>query len=222
MRSIMNRSTVIESILRHKIIVILRGLSEDELSNTVEAMYKGGIRLAEVTYDSRWNPSDEVTAQHIRRMAETFPQMHIGAGTVLTERQAELTAEAGGEFIISPDTNPDVIRRTRELGLVSIPGALTPSECTLAHRSGADFIKLFPVGEMKPSYLRALAAPLSHLKFLAVGGINENNLADYIRAGACGIGVAAGIVNREAITAGDYDAVTRLAENYVAAAESLA
>ena len=75
---------------------------------------------------------------------------------------------------------------------------------------------------MKPSYLRALAAPLSHLKFLAVGGINENNLADYIRAGACGIGVAAGIVNREAITAGDYDAVTRLAENYVAAAESLA
>ena len=114
-----------------------------------------------------------------------------------------------------------MIRRTRELGLVSIPGSLTPSEATLAHRSGADFIKLFPNGEMKPSYLHAVAVPLSHLKFLAVGGVNENNLADYIRAGACGIGVATGIVNKEKIKAGDYAAITALARKYVAAAESL-
>ncbi|MBQ8334511.1 MAG: bifunctional 4-hydroxy-2-oxoglutarate aldolase/2-dehydro-3-deoxy-phosphogluconate aldolase [Clostridia bacterium] len=217
----MDRNTVIEAIEKHKIIVILRGLTRDQLINTAEAMYKGGIRLAEVTYDSLGNPSDEETAANIRALAEAFPGMHIGAGTVLTERQAELTAEAGGKFIISPDTNPDVIRRTRELGLVSIPGSLTPSEATLAHRSGADFIKLFPNGEMKPSYLHAVAVPLSHLKFLAVGGVNENNLADYIRAGACGIGVATGIVNKEKIKAGDYAAITALARKYVAAAESL-
>ena len=217
----MNRNTVIEAIEKHKIIVILRGLTRDQLINTAEAMYKGGIRLAEVTYDSLGNPSDEETAANIRALAEAFPGMHIGAGTVHTERQAELTAEAGGKFIISPDTNPDVIRRTRELGLVSIPGSLTPSEATLAHRSGADFIKLFPNGEMKPSYLHAVAVPLSHLKFLAVGGVNENNLADYIRAGACGIGVATGIVNKEKIKAGDYAAITALARKYVAAAESL-
>ena len=217
----MNRDSVIQSILRHKIIVILRGLTEEELICTVEAMYRGGIRLAEVTFDSQGNPSDEVTAQRIAKLVHSFPGMHIGAGTVLTEHQAELTAEAGGRFIISPDTNPDVIRRTRELGLVSIPGALTPSECTLAHRSGADFIKLFPNGEMKPSYLHAIAVPLSHLRFLAVGGVNENNLADCIRAGACGIGVATGIVDKEKIHAGDYDAVTELARKYVNAAESL-
>ena len=217
----MDRNTVIEAVEKHRIIVILRGLTRDELISTVGAMYKGGIRLAEVTYDSRGNPTDEETADNIRTLAEAFPDMHIGAGTVLTERQAELTAQAGGEFIISPDTNPDVIRRTRELGLVSIPGALTPSEATLAHRSGADFIKLFPNGEMKPSYLHAVAVPLSHLKFLAVGGVNENNLADYIRAGACGIGVATGIVNKEKIKAGDYAAVTELARKYVTVAESL-
>ena len=217
----MNRDSVIQSILQHKIIVILRGLTEDELMNTVEAMYKGGIRLAEVTYDSCRNPTDEVTAQRIARLVRCFPGMHIGAGTVLTERQAELTAQAGGRFIISPDTNPDVIRRTRELGLVSIPGALTPSECTLAHRSGADFIKLFPCGEMKPSYLRALAAPLSHLRFLAVGGVNENTLADYIKAGALGIGVSSGIADMAMIRAGDFASVTELAEKYVAAAESV-
>lgn len=217
----MNRDSVIQSILRHKIIVILRGLTEEELICTVEAMYRGGIRLAEVTFDSQGNPSDEVTAQRIAKLVRSFPGMHIGAGTVLTEHQAELTAEAGGRFIISPDTNPDVIRRTRELGLVSIPGALTPSECTLAHRSGADFIKLFPNGEMKPSYLHAVAVPLSHLRFLAVGGVNENNLADYIKAGACGIGVATGIVDKTKIHAGDYNAVTELARKYVNAAESL-
>jgi len=217
----MNRDSVIQSILRHKIIVILRGLTEEELTDTVEALYRGGIRLAEVTFDSLGNPADEVTAQHIGKLSRSFPGMHIGAGTVLTVRQAELTAEAGGEFIISPDANPDVIRRTRELGLVSIPGALTPSECTLAHRAGADFIKLFPCGEMKPSYLRALTAPLSHLKFLAVGGVNENNLADYIKAGACGIGVSSGIADKTRIQAGDFDAVTELAKKYVTAVQSV-
>jgi len=217
----MNRDTAIASILQHKIVVILRGLSEDELIRTVCAMHKGGIRLAEVTYSSQGTPSDEETARRIRRLTEEFPDMLIGAGTVLTPRQAELTADAGGQFIISPDTNPDVIRRTRELGLVSIPGAMTPSECTLAHRSGADFIKLFPIGELGSSYLRAITAPLSHLRFLAVGGVNEKNLTDYIRAGACGIGVSTGIVSRSAIAAGDYDAVTRLAEIYVSAAQSI-
>ncbi len=216
----MNREEVIHSILKHKIIVILRGLSEEELICTAEALYRGGIRLAEVTYDSLGNIPDEAAAQCIARLVHSFPGMHIGAGTVLTERQVQLTAEAGGKFIISPDTNPDVIRQTRESGLVSIPGALTPSECTLAHRSGADFIKLFPIGELQPSYLRAITAPLSHLKFLAVGGVNPDNLARYLRAGACGIGVSTGIVNRDAIRSGDYAAVTRLAETYINALET--
>lgn len=217
----MSRETVIESILRHKIIVILRGLDEDELIAAVSAMHKGGIRLAEVTYNSCGNPSDEVTAQRIARLVQEFPDMQIGAGTVLAASQAELTAQAGGKFIISPDTNPDVIRRTRELGLVSIPGAFTPSECTLAHRSGADFVKLFPGGEMKPSYLRALTAPLSHIRFLAVGGVNESSMGDYLKAGACGIGVSSGIVDMKAIRAGNFDAVTELAEKYVTLAQNV-
>lgn len=213
----MNRNSIIDAVLREKIIVILRGLTEEELIPAVRAMYNGGIRLAEVTYDSCGNPDDETTARKIHMLAEEFPDMYIGAGTVLTERQAELTAEAGGSFIISPDTNPAVIRCTRELGLVSIPGALTPSECTLAHRSGADFIKLFPVGEMAPSYLKALTAPLSHLKFLAVGGITEENLPAYMKAGACGIGVSSGICSLSLIRKGDYDGITELAKAYVTA-----
>jgi 2-dehydro-3-deoxyphosphogluconate aldolase/(4S)-4-hydroxy-2-oxoglutarate aldolase len=141
--------------------------------------------------------------------------MVIGAGTVLTESQVELTKNAGGKFIISPDTNPEIIKKTRELGLVSIPGALTPSEATLANRSGADFVKLFPNGEVKPTYLKALVAPLSHIKFLAVGGVSAANAKETLAMGAVGIGVATAIANKDLIKKGDYEGITRLARDFV-------
>ncbi|WP_143442559.1 bifunctional 4-hydroxy-2-oxoglutarate aldolase/2-dehydro-3-deoxy-phosphogluconate aldolase, partial [Klebsiella pneumoniae] len=90
--------------------------------------------------------NDEEIASGIEMLAEHFKgEMLVGAGTVLTERQVELTRKAGGKFIISPDTNPDIIKKTKEMGLVSIPGALTPSEIVTASRAGADFVKVFPV-----------------------------------------------------------------------------
>lgn len=210
----MDKNTVIKAIENHKIVVILRGLDKDQLFNTVTAIRKGGIKCCEVTYDARGIISDEETASNIRMLVDSFPDMHIGAGTVLTEKQVELTAYAGGEFIISPDVNPAVIKKTVAMHLVSMPGALTPSECTLAHRSGADFIKLFPNSEMKPSYLKALTAPLSHLKFIAVGGVNEHNLAEYIKAGAVGIGVASAIIDKKIIESGNYEELTERAKKY--------
>lgn len=210
----MDRNEVIKAVEESKIIVILRGLNLEELRESVKAIRAGGIKCCEITYDSKGNPSDEETASNLAAIIKEFPDMHIGSGTVLTEKQVELTARAGGEFIISPDTNVDVIKKTRELGLVSMPGALTPSEATLANRSGADFVKLFPNGEMKPSYLRAVAVPLSHIRFLAVGGVDENNAAEYIKNGAVGIGVASGIINKERIKAGDYEYLTSLAKKY--------
>ncbi len=103
----------------------------------------------------------------------------------MSEEQVETAANAGAQFIISPDCYEPVIKKIRELGLVSMPGCLTPTEAAMAHRWGADFVKLFPNSEFKLSYLKALIAPLSHIKFLSVGGVNENNLRDFIDAGAC-------------------------------------
>ena len=211
----MDKNTVLKAIEENKIVVILRGLTKDQLFNTVTAIRKGGIKCCEVTYDARGIISDEETASNIRMLVDSFPDMHVGAGTVLTEKQVELTAYAGGEFIISPDVNPDVIKKTVDMHLVSMPGALTPSECTLAHRSGADFIKLFPNSEMKPTYLKAISAPLSHLKFIAVGGVNENNVASYLEAGAVGIGVASAIIDKKLIESGNYESLTTLAKKYV-------
>ena len=212
-----NRAAVIEAIEANKIIVILRGLDTEQLVRTVEAMEKGGIRLAEVTFDQSKKISDEQTAANIRTLVQTFAgRVRIGAGTVMSEKQVELAHEAGAEFIISPDTYEPVIRRTRELGMVSLPGAFTPTEAAQAHRFGADFVKLFPNSDAGISYLKALMAPLSHIRFLAVGGVNEKNMMQFLDAGAKGIGVATGIVNKKHVEEGNYDAVTALALAYTA------
>lgn len=211
------RNNVIDTILKEKIIVIVRGIDKEKLVPLTNAMYEGGIRLLEVTYSADGSVSDEKTAESIEMLAKEFKdRMYIGAGTVLNEKQVELTKQAGGKFIISPDTCPNIIQKTRELEMVSIPGALTPTEIQSAHRAGADFVKVFPVTNMGPSYIKAVTAPLSHIKLLAVGGVNENNMSDYLDAGVCGFGLGSNIIDKKLIASNDYDAITALAAKYTA------
>ena len=208
----LNREEIIRDVERYKIIVIMRGFTTEQLINSVEAMANGGIRLVEVTFDQSGKVSHRETAENIRILKEKFDmRVRIGAGTVMTEEQVVLAHEAGAEFIISPDCCEAVIKKTRELGMVSMPGVFTPTEAAAAHRYGADFAKLFPNSEVKISYLKALAVPLSHIKFLAVGGVNHENMTDYLAAGAKGIGVATAIADRKAILNGDYEEITRRA-----------
>ena len=212
------RETVISAVEKEKVIVIVRGVAKEKLIPLADAMYDGGIRLLEITYDATGKTSDEETAENIAMLAKAFEgRMLIGAGTVLKESQVELTAKAGGKFIISPDTNKAVIEKTRELGLVSMPGALTPTEIADAHRYGADFVKLFPISTFGTEYVKAVKAPLSHIKLLAVGGVDENNIADYAKAGACGFGIGSNIVNKKFIEEGAFDEITELARTFLAA-----
>ena len=207
---------LIKKIEEEKIIVIVRGVKKENLIPLATAMYNGGIKLLELTYSANGSISDEETVENIRILSEHFAgKMDIGAGTVLTEKQVELTKKAGGKFIISPDSYDKVIKKTKELGLVSMPGALTPSEIQSAHRAGADFIKLFPIDNLGVSYLKAVKAPLSHIKFLAVGGVDENNMSTYLKAGVCGFGIGSNIVKKDLIEKGDFDAITKLAKKYV-------
>ena len=101
--------------------------------------------------------------------------------------------------------------------MISIPGAFTPTEAQAAHLAGADFVKIFPLDCMGSSYLKAIRAPLSHIGFLAVGGINEHNIPEYKKAGACGFGVGSNIIDKKLLENEDYAALTKLAEAYIAA-----
>lgn len=212
------KSKVIEAIEKEKIVVIVRGVAKEKLIPLCEAMYKGGIRLLELTFDASKKISDSETAENIKMIAENFSgRMFIGAGTVMEESQVELTKNVGGSFIISPNTDKAVIKRTAELEMVSMPGALTPSEIKLAHDYGADFVKLFPADSFGPGYVKAVKAPLSHIKIIAVGGVNVENIEAYLKAGASGFGIGTNIVDKELINNGRYDEITVLARKYVEA-----
>ncbi len=143
--------------------------------------------------------------------------MCIGAGTVTTEKLVELTAEHGGRFIVSPDVNPDVICRTKEPGLVSVPGALTPTEVLQAHFAGADSVKLFPACTVGADYMRLLHAPLSQVKLLAVGGITSENIVPFLKAGAVGAGVGGELVKKAWVEAGEFFRITEAAQRLLAA-----
>ena len=207
---------VIKKIEEEKLIVIVRGVESKKLIPLAEAMYKGGIRLLEVTFDATGKCSDSETAENIKMLCEEFKgRMFIGAGTVLTKKQVELVKKAGGSFIISPNTDKKVIKATKKFGMVSMPGALTPSEIKMAVDFGADFVKLFPVSNFGPDYVKAVKAPLSNVKFTAVGGIDENNMKDYIKVGVSGFGIGTNIVNKKMIEENNYEAITELATRYV-------
>ena len=215
------RDQIIKSVEENKIVAIVRGIKREDLLPLAEALYEGGIRLMEITYSADGSISDEETADRIKMLAGHFKgRMFIGAGTVLTEKQVELTKNAGGTFIISPDTYENVIKKTRELGMVSMPGALTPSEIQAAHRYGADFVKVFPMTAMGADYLKAVKAPLSHIKMLAVGGVNLDTMKEYLKAGASGFGMGSNFIDKKLIAEGRFDMITDLAKKYVEAAKS--
>lgn len=207
---------------QEKVIAIVRGVDPDTCLKVAEALYAGGIRLLEVTFPQKNPELFHQTADTIHALKVAFAgKMHIGAGTVLTVEQVELAANAGAEYIISPNVDTDVIRRTLELGLVSMPGALTPSEVMIAHNAGADYVKLFPIGVMGTAYVKAIMAPVSHVKMLAVGNISSDNAADYLKAGVIGLGVGGKLVNKDAIAAGDFEKLTKAAEELIAAVKSV-
>ena len=206
---------VISAIRQHKLIAIVRGLSEDELLKAAEALLGGGVRLLEVTFDQSGKIPDSVTANNIRLLKQTFDgKLLIGAGTVMSENQVLAAKEAGAEYIISPDVNEAVIKKTKELGLVSIPGALTPSEIVHAYNSGADVIKLFPSDTMGIPYIKAVRAPLRHIPMLAVGGVSVSNLADVLATGVWGVGIGSGVVRHDLLARNDYAGITALAKRY--------
>jgi 2-dehydro-3-deoxyphosphogluconate aldolase/(4S)-4-hydroxy-2-oxoglutarate aldolase len=210
------RDKVIERITNTKIIAIARGMEESAIIPLAEALSAGGISMMEITFNQAKPESFESTATGIRALREKFDEkLLVGAGTVITPDLVDLAFNAGALYIVSPDTNTEVIKHTRELGLVSLPGAMTPTECLAAHNAGADFVKFFPASDLGPGYLKAIRAPLSHIRFLAVGGINEKNAADYIRAGAEGLGVGGNLVNKDWIAAGEWDRITALARTLV-------
>ena len=211
-----NKEEVVKAVVDGRIIAIIRGFAPDVCLKLAEAYAEGGIRLVEVTFNQKSPETWKDTAEVIRSIKGRFGNdMHVGAGTVLTEEQLGICADAGGEYMITPNVKPDIIRSCVARGLVAMPGALTPSEAVDAWDAGASFVKIFPAGSLGPGYVKALRAPLSHIPFLAVGGISPDNVAEFMRVGCVGAGVGGNLSNKEWIAAGAWDKIADIARQFV-------
>ena len=210
------REEIIQNVYDNKIIAIVRGMEPEHCVNLARALYEGGINMVEITFNQKSTDHFEATTKAIRAISEELSeQVMVGAGTVLTKEQVDLAKEAGALYIITPSTNPEVIRYAKEQGMVTMPGAMTPSEIAAAYEAGADFVKIFPVGNLGAAYIKAVKAPMSHIPVLAVGGVNEKNVAEFIKAGAIGAGVGGNLVNAQWIQNGEFDKITALAREFV-------
>ena len=198
------------------IIAIIRGFEPDVCLRLSEAYVKGGIDMVEVTFNQKDPRSWKDTAAAIRSIKDHFAgSVKVGAGTVLTEEQLLMCEDAGGEYMVTPNGNTSLIRKCVADGLMAMPGAITPTEAVDAFNAGASYVKLFPAGVFGPEYVKALVAPLSHIPFLAVGGIGPHNIADFIKAGCVGAGVGGNLTNKEWISNGEWDKITAAAASLV-------
>lgn len=211
-----NRSNIIHTILSEKLIAIIRNPNKETLLPAVKALYNGGVRMVEITFDRSGNIPKEETARLIQYIRENTSLL-VGAGTVTSKEELELAAKAGASYIISPNCDDEIIKETRKLGLVSIPAAYTSTEIAAAIKAGADFVKIFPANDLPRGYIKALKAPLSDARLLAVGGVTQENAKDFIADGFDGIGVGSNLYCKELIGEKNFTALENLAKEYVSA-----
>lgn len=210
--------TAYETILKEKVVAIVRGFSPETVVELAKSYLAGGIRCIEVTFPQNDPEGAERTAATIRLLKQTLgSELCVGAGTVMTPEQVRMAAEAGAEYMISPNVDEDVIRETKRLGKVSIPGAMTPTEIALGYKLGGDIIKLFPANEVGLSYIKAVKAPLKHIPIMATGGVRPANAKDYLAAGSSALGVGGDLVNKTWIAEGAFDKIAQAAKDYAEA-----
>jgi 2-dehydro-3-deoxyphosphogluconate aldolase / (4S)-4-hydroxy-2-oxoglutarate aldolase len=196
---------------REGLIPVLRASSVEMAHALVDAMMAGGVNVVEVTMTV---PNAVALLRDLKKKYGS--SLLLGSGTVTDAEQVEATIDAGAEFVVSPSLHFDVIARTKELGKVSIPGALTPTEVITAWRAGADFVKVFPCSAMGgASYLKSLLAPFPDLKLIPTGGVTLQTAADFLKAGARALGVGADLVNPKAIADGKPELITGTARSYL-------
>ncbi|MFD1363341.1 bifunctional 4-hydroxy-2-oxoglutarate aldolase/2-dehydro-3-deoxy-phosphogluconate aldolase [Lentibacillus salinarum] len=180
----------LQSIKSNKLVAVIRNVKESDVISIGEALIEGGIKVFEITADS---PSFLSSIGKIK--SEFGADVTVGAGTVLDSETAKSAINVGAEFIFSPTININTIKLTKRYGVLSIPGAMTPTEILTAYEHGADLIKVFPANIMGPKFIKDIHAPLPQVSLIPTGGVNLNNIQEYLNNGAVAVGLGNSLVN---------------------------
>ena len=211
-----NVAAVRDRIVESGVIAVLRGVGEEQIVPVARAMHEAGVDALEITADG--TRAAEKIAAVDRELADT--DAVVGAGTVLDAPTAQSAIDAGASFVVSPHTDPDVVRICNRHGVLVAPGVMTPTEAVTAMEAGADLLKMFPASTVGPGHIGALAGPLGDVDIIPTGGVSRDNVADFFDAGAVAVGAGGAIVDDEAIAEGDMDRVRETAASFVEAVEA--
>lgn len=206
-----DRLAITQFMEERKIIAIIRTQESGPLLDAVSALKNGGVECIEITMTT---PGALRVLEEVRSKRN---DILFGAGTVLDKETARACILSGAQFIVTPSLDPEVIELAHRYDVPVIPGALTPTEILSAWQKGAEVVKIFPVSSLGPDYIKNLRGPFPQIKFCPTGGINLNNISDYLRAGASCVGVGGSLVKKEFIKNNAWAELQKLAEQFVAA-----
>ena len=203
----MSRAEIVQQITRQGVVAVIRMSDSKKLMNVARAIQKGGISALEVTM---------TTPNALRVIEEAATELGddvlVGVGSVLDAETARLAINAGAKYVVSPILKPEIIQAAHRYGIPAMPGAFTPTEALAAHENGADIIKIFPADVVGMAFFKAIKAPMPHLQLMPTGGVTLTNGGDWIKAGACAVGVGSALLDRNAIAEENYDLLTKNAQ----------
>jgi len=196
----MNRKQVVEAIEACGAVAVVRLDNSDRLPEVAAAVCEGGVTVLEITMTTP-NALKAIS----KLSAEKKSDVIVGVGSVLNANMAKRAVDAGAQFVVSPIFKSQVVKICDRMETPVMPGAFTPTEIQAAHEEGADVVKVFPANIVGMPFFKGVLAPMPHLKLMPTGGVTLDNAGDWLKAGACAVGVGSALMDKKAIAAGDYD-----------------
>jgi 2-dehydro-3-deoxyphosphogluconate aldolase / (4S)-4-hydroxy-2-oxoglutarate aldolase len=207
----MSKDADLRRVLDCGIVAVVRSPDGRQLVEVARALADGGVTVVEITMTV---PDALDVVRQVRRALGD--RLLLGAGTILDPETARAALLAGAEYLVAPTVNLDVIRVCQRYDKLVMPGAFTPTEILAAWEAGADIVKVFPADVLGPAFFKAMRGPLPQIRLMPTGGVDLNTAADFLRAGACCLGVGGQLVDPKAVAAGDFDRIRNLARQYTA------
>jgi 2-dehydro-3-deoxyphosphogluconate aldolase/(4S)-4-hydroxy-2-oxoglutarate aldolase len=206
----MNKQAVLEKIKELGLLAVIRGPSAELTVQMVDALIKGGVLGIEITYST---PNAEEVAKTLA--AKYGDKIVLGMGTLTKPEQAESAKKTGANYLVSPICEPALVKAMVDTGLLSMAGALTPTEVYQAYSLGTDVVKIFPGSLGGPAYIKALKGPFPYIPMMPTGGVSANNVADWFKAGVVAVGAGSELCPPELAKAGKFAEITQKAAEFV-------